>query len=217
MEIGNVKGEVRRLSNRSANRRLRRGGMIPAVIYGHGEAPESVAVSLRDLTQSLQNKAHVIRVNTGETAQQYLIKEVQYDHLQRTPIHVDLMRVSADEKVHVSVPLELRGTPAGASTGGVLVQVLSDLQIECLLLEIPESIRPSVSHLDVGDHLEVKDLELPKGVRALHQPHELVAVVRMPAAAVEPVAAPAVEGETQEPEVIGRVAKEKPAEGEEEK
>ncbi|MCG3125420.1 MAG: 50S ribosomal protein L25 [Phycisphaerae bacterium] len=216
MEIGNVKGETRRAANRSQNRRLRRGGMIPAVIYGHGEAAESVAVSLHDLSQSLLNKAHVIRLNTGTSTQQYLIKEVQYDHLQRTPIHVDLMRVSADEKVHVSVPLELRGTPAGAATGGVLVQVLSDLQIECLLLEIPDSIRPNVAHLHIGDHLEVKDLELPKGVRALHQPHELVAVVRMKEAAVEAPVVPVAEGETQEPEVIGRVAKEKP-EGEEEK
>lgn len=214
MEIGIVNGASRKVAGRHANERLRRSGMIPGIIYGHGENPETVSVSLHDLEQVLLHNAHVIKLRTDAHEDQYLLKDVQYDHLQKTPVHVDLMRVSADERVEVKVPIELRGTPKGVGAGSVLVQLLSDLEVECLLLQIPESIRANVSHLELGGQLKVSELELPADVKALNGPNELVAIVRA-ATIVEPVAAAAVEGEAgdaKEPEVIGRVAKEEPEE-----
>lgn len=214
MEIGIVKGEARQPGGRSVNRRLRRRGFIPSVVYGHGEKPETLAVSLHDLELCLGHKAHVIKVQAADSEQQYLIKDVQYDHLQKTPIHVDLMRVDPDERVRVKLPIELRGEPKGAHEGGTLVQIITDLEVECLLLKIPDAIRPHVGHLEVGGHLCVKDLELPEGVKVLHEPNDLVAVVRARAGVSEAETEEPTDEEAKaaEPKVFGRVAKE--AEGE---
>lgn len=216
MQIATIKGEPRKPANRNANRRLRQRGLVPAVIYGHGEKPETVAVSLAELRSALAHLAHVIKVEAGGRTQQYLLKEVQYDHLQSTPIHVDLMRVDPNERVKVKVPVELKGEPHGAHEGGILVQVISDLEIECRLIEIPEVIRANVAHLGLNQVLHVRDLELPAGVTPQHGPEDIVATVR-PKRGVEELApaAPPAEGAAAEPEVIGRKAKEEPAEGEE--
>lgn len=211
MQIASVMGEAREVGGRHANERLRRRGMVPAVIYGHQQTPETVALSLHELSLALARLQHVVTLNLGGQATHYLIKEVQYDHLQRTPIHVDLMRVDANEKVRVEVAFELRGTPAGIADGGELVSVLNELHVECPLLEIPELIRVKIEHLKIGDALHVREIELPPNVRALHEPEDVVLLVRMKKTAAEAVAA--VDGAAvAEPEMIGRVAKEEPPE-----
>lgn len=212
MEVTLIKGQSRPESGRKANNRLRKQGMIPAIVYGHGEAPESIALSLHDIEISLEHKAHVVKVSRDGKDEQFLLKQVQYDHLDKTPIHVDLMRVRADERVHVKVPIEYRG--AIKVSGAVLVALLSDLNVECLLLQIPDVIRVTITDLDLGDQVKISDLELPPGVKVLHNPHELVATVRI-AGHLEATPTPVegAEAETKEPEVFGRVAKEEPAEG----
>lgn len=211
MHISTIRGEPRSPGSRNANSRLRKRGLIPAVVYGHGESPESVAVSLHDLEQTLQHKTHVVKIDYGSRSEQYLLKEVQYDHLDKSPLHVDLMRVRSDERVHVKVPVEFKGSIKTAHA--VLVQLLSDVNVECLLLQIPESIRVNIGDLDLGDQIKVSDLELPPGVKVLHNPNELVATVRIAGhieTPVVPLEGP--EAEAKEPEVIGRVAKEEPSE-----
>ena len=141
MQIATMKGEPRTGGGRNANERVRRAGMVPGVIYGHGEATETIAVPLHELETVLGKQAHVVKLAVGGKENQYFIKEVQYDHLQKTPIHIDLMRVDPNERIRVKVPIELRGTPAGMAVGGEIIQPISDLEIECKLVEIPESIR----------------------------------------------------------------------------
>jgi large subunit ribosomal protein L25 len=210
MKIANLKGETRQPGNRAANRRLRKRGLVPAVIYGHEQTPETAAVSLHDLLLALEHLQHVVRLEIDGQQQQYLVKDVQYDHLQKTPIHVDLMRVDPNERVHVKVPVELKGEPHGVHEGGVLVHVISDLEVECRLLEIPEVIRPSVTHLGVGQVLHVKDVELPDGVEPRHDPDDIVATVRAKRGvhAEEEEVEEAAEEPSKEPEVIGRTGKE---------
>lgn len=211
MQIANLKGEPRQPGNRRANRRLRKRGLVPTVIYGHEQDPETVALSLHDLLLALEHLQHVIRLEIDGQQQQYLIKDVQYDHLQKTPIHVDLMRVDPNERVRVKVPVELKGEPHGVHEGGVLVHVIADIDVECRLLEIPEVIRPDVAHLGVGQVLHVKDIELPEGVQPLHDPDDIIATVRakrgVQAEEEEQVEAVAKEP-GKEPEVIGRTGKE---------
>ncbi|GMU84685.1 MAG: 50S ribosomal protein L25 [Planctomycetota bacterium] len=214
MQIATLKGETRTPGGRHANERLRRGGMIPAIVYGHGEAPETIAISRHELELALRGHAHVVQVDIGGKATQFFLKEVQYDHLDKTPIHADLMRVDPNERIQVSVPIELRGTPAGLTVGGELIQVISDLEVECKLLEIPESVRVKIDHLNIGQAVYVKELELPADVKAMHDPEEVVVSVRLKRLEAEAPAAAPAEGATAEPEVIGRVAKEK-TEGEE--
>lgn len=215
MEMTRIAAEKRQPAGRHANQRSRAKGFLPAVIYGHGEAPEHISLSAHDLDIALAKAAHVVEVPVNGKAQPFLLKDVQYDHLQKKPIHVDLMRVDLKERVKVKVPVELRGHAKGVAEGGQLVMVMPDIEIECGLLEIPHSIRGVIDHLEIGDGLKVKELEFPAGVTAISRPDDLVAAVRHKVAEVvaTPAAAAApVEGAeaSKEPEVIGRVAKEQP-------
>jgi large subunit ribosomal protein L25 len=206
MEIATVQGETRQPGNRHASKHLRAKGLIPGVIYGHGEAPEHIALSQHDMALALEKSAHVINFKVGPQEKQYLVKDVQFDHLQKSPIHVDLMRVDVNERVRVSVPIEFRGTPVGVSEGGSLVHVLAELEIEALVLQIPDSIRVRVDGLAMNQSLPVSEIEVPENVKILNAPTDIVAVVQPPRAEAAPVAAAPVEGEATgaEPEVIAK-------------
>ncbi len=211
MEMMTLKGARRKAIGTRAARALRATGQVPAVIYGHGEPPEAVSLALHDVELALAHGARTLQVKLGRKAKQYLIKEVQYDYLDHTPIHLDLTRVDLDERVKVRVGIELRGVPRGVSDGGVLDQHMADLEIECLVSEIPETLHPLTVDLGLDDSLLVKDLELPPGVVALAGPQERVATVRALLEAAEPEAVEEAEetpAETAQPELIGRVRKE---------
>jgi large subunit ribosomal protein L25 len=123
-------------------------------------------------------------------------------------IHVDFARVSLHEKVKVTVHVELKGTPKGEAEGGVLQQIISSLEVECLVTEIPDAIRHNVSEMALDDVLHIKDLKISDGVKVLQDGELIVATVKE---IKEEVVAAVVEEGPAEPEVIGR----KPAEGEE--
>jgi large subunit ribosomal protein L25 len=216
MEIATIQGETRKTGGHHQNERLRRRSLVPAVIYGHNQPPETVALSLHDTVLALTHMRHVIKVQLGGQETQYLIKDVQYDHTQQTPIHVDLMRVDVNERVRVKVPIELRGTPKGTAEGGTLVHVLSELDVECLLLQIPDVLRARVDHLDLNEMLHVRDIAVPADVKVLHNPEDIVAVVHPPRGTetAEGVPAEAAEG-AAEPEVITKGKEEAEGEGKE--
>src|SRR5689334_15600331 len=107
-----------------AAKRLRRKGLLPAVIYGHKEATVPVVLSHDDLVKAIGRGARLVELKTDGTAQAAIIQEVQWDHLGKDILHVDFRRVSKDERVVVPVPLHLRGIAPGVSGGGVLDQPL---------------------------------------------------------------------------------------------
>ncbi|MGA3066306.1 MAG: 50S ribosomal protein L25 [Tepidisphaeraceae bacterium] len=192
-----------------ANRRLREAGMLPGVIYGHKEAVVPVTLPKKEVVNYLNRGAHLFDLNFDGKSEKVLVKEVQYDHLGMEVIHVDFARVSLDEKVKVTVPLELRGTPKGEADGGVLHQIINELSIECLVTDIPDAIRYNIAEMKLNDVLHIRELKLPDGVKVLQDVDLLVATVKE---VLEVVTTPAAEeGAAAEPEVIGR----KPAEGEE--
>jgi large subunit ribosomal protein L25 len=197
-----------------ANKRLRDQGLIPGVIYGHKEAVVPVTLQKKELTGHLSHGAHLFSVSLQGKNENVLVKEVQYDHLGIEILHVDFARVSLDEKVEVTVPLELKGNPAGEAEGGVLQQIVAELEIECLVTDIPNVIVHNVSDMKLDDVLHIKELKLPPGVRALQDEDLVVAQVKT---IEEEAPAAAAEGETAEPEVIGRKPEEEgaAAEGEE--
>jgi len=194
------------------SRRERKAGRIPAIIYGHKEDPEPILLDAHDVGVELAHGVHVLSVELGGNERQYLIKEVQYDYLASAPVHIDLMRVDLDERVTVRIPVELRGVPKGVSEGGVLDQLLAEVEVECVVTQIPESFRPLVTGLGVGETLFVRDLDLPPGVTIRNDPDDRIAMVRM--LAEEPEALePAISEESAQPEVIGRAkTEEEPAE-----
>lgn len=190
------------------NKRLRDSGQVPAVVYGHKEAVIPVAVPTRELVHHLSRGAHVFSLDVEGKTETVLVKEVQYDHLGSEVLHVDFTRVSLDERVKVTVPLELRGTPKGEADGGVLQQLIASLEIECLVTEIPERIRHNVADMELDSVLHIRDLKLPEGVKLLQSGDLIVATVRE---VLEAAPAEVVEAAAAEPEVIGRKAEEEPA------
>jgi large subunit ribosomal protein L25 len=179
---------------------LRAKNQIPGIIYGHGELPEPVTLDRHEVQVAVAHGDRLVEIqmDTGKT-QNALVKEVQYDAMGNDVLHIDLARVNLDELVEVTVPVHLRGTPAGATEGGVLQQTIAQVSIECMVRAIPEDIRVSVEHMKVGDKLFIKDLPLPAGAKFLQDAEMIVATVRI--VAEEVVAAPEEAAVT--PEVIG--------------
>jgi len=187
-------------SNRAS--KLRAEGLIPAVVYGHGEATLSVAVARDDLSRTIRLGQRVVDLKTDGQLQKALIREVQWDHLGKELLHVDFYRVSKDERIEVQVKIELRGVAPGSTAGGVLDQPKHELNVECLAIAVPDNIRVVISDLQLGQAIHVKDVALPEGVKALAGPDAVVVQVIAPQAEAEPTLAPT----TAEPEVIGRKA-----------
>jgi large subunit ribosomal protein L25 len=186
-----------------AARRLRKQGLVPAVVYGHKEATLSVVLATDEIQKAIRHGVRVVDLKAGGKVEKALIRDVQWDHLGKELLHVDFARVAADERVVLTVPVEIRGTAPGVSGGGLLDQPLHSLSIECLVVSVPETIRVNISELQIGGVLKVRDLVLPPGVKAMADPDALVVQVKAPVVEVEVApAAPAVEG--AEPEVIGR-------------
>jgi len=200
-----LKAEIReRVGTRYAAKE-RKDGRIPAVVYGHKQ--ETVAVSLDEhsLVEGIHHGHRVFNVQIGNKNETMIIKEMQYDHLGRDIIHVDLMRVDVTETVRVAVPIELKGTAKGVHEGGVVEGHTDHLEIECKVTDIPETIVVWVKEIDVGDTLHAGDIELPSGVKLVSAPSTLLVTCSLVAAAKsteeleeEIPAAPEVIGEAKE-------------------
>jgi len=193
-------------------RKLRATGRVPGVVYGHKEATVSVSVAADALLSAVRHGSRVVDLQLEVGLQKAQIAELQWDHLGIDVLHVDFRRVSADERIHVTVPVEVKGIAPGVTAGGILDQPIHSLAIECPAIHVPDSIRVNVNELQLGAAIHVRDLHLPPDVKALTDAEAIVVHVRAPQA--EPEAAAAEAAEQAEPEVIRRKAAE---EGEEEK
>ena len=194
-------------------RRMRKGGSIPAIVYGHKEATVSLTVNRDELRKAIRLGARVVDLQTEGKVEKALIRELQWDHLGHEIMHVDFARVAADERIKIEVRIELRGTAAGVTAGGVLDQPIHSLVVECLAIAVPESIRVGIAEMQIGTAIHVKDLKLPEGVTTAVDPEAIVVQVAAPKTDEEAVTTPVAE--QAEPELIGR--KEKTEEEAEEK
>jgi len=206
-----LQSQPRATSGTHEARRMRKQGLIPAVIYGHKEATVSVSVAKDDLYRIVRHGTRVVDLQTDGRTETALIRDVQWDHLGHDIMHVDFARVAKDERIKVEIRVELRGTAPGVTAGGLLDQPIHSLVVECLAVAVPESIRVPIAELQIGQAIHVKDLKLPEGVTTAVDPDAIVVQVQAPKA--EAVATPPT-AEQAEPEVIGR--KEKEEEGAEE-
>jgi large subunit ribosomal protein L25 len=209
---------------KGAARTLRRQGKVPAVIYGHNRAAESLEVDDKALSKLLTGIAAastVVEVSVdGKAPVKALIRELQRDPLRPASIlHLDLYEIRADEKITLSVPIHLVGVPDGVRNfGGVLDQVFRELQIRVYPADIPERVDLDVTALAIGHSLFVRDLTIPK-VEILNDPDLPVCSVVAPRAEeVAPVVAEEAAA-VAEPELIRKpkAEEEEGAEGEGEK
>jgi len=184
---------------------LRKSGKIPAVLYGPGidalpiELDEKTAARvINTLTGST-----LIRLEVGEKKFSVLLRDLQRDSILRTIQHVDFYAVPSDRVIRVHVPLQFTGVSAAVrDLGGVLVHLLSELDVECLPKDLVNGISVSLSPLEkVGDSIAIKDVQLPDGIKVLMDPEESIITVTAQAAEEEVVAPVAAEAAV-EPEVI---------------
>lgn len=195
--------ERRTATGRSAVRKLKALGVVPAVIYGAKEKAEPLQISRRDITMLLSHASGenvLVELEVAGANRLALVQEVQHGPVNGEVLHVDFHAVAADEMIHAEVPLEPTGTPTGVKNmGGLLEQNLRVLAIECLPRDLPDIIRVDVSPLNVGDSIHVRDIPLPTGVTTRVQPDITVFSVLEPT--VEE-AAPVAETAAAAPEVI---------------
>ncbi len=205
MEIPTLKAQSRTAAGTRAAMRLRRGGRVPAILYGQATDPVTIALDCHDVQLHLDHGVHVVQLEMENRLQPCQFKDAQYDHLGAALVHVDLMRVDITQRLKFAVRLDFRGNPKGVAAGGVFHHEMTELEIECLVSEIPDNIRVDIGDLELNQVLYVKDLKLPERVAAVTDPDSVVAVIRLPAAAPTVEAAPAVEGAVAvEPEVIAK-------------
>jgi large subunit ribosomal protein L25 len=178
--------------------KLRKAGKVPGVLYGHKEATVPFSVDHDTLVALIRTGARVIDIASGGATEKAQIMEIQYDYLGKDVLHVDLKRVSADERITLKVRVELKGIAPGASKG-VLDQPLHTLHVECSAIAVPDSIKVNIGELQLGEAIHVKDLTLPSGVKVLDD--EDAIIVHITALAAEPEVKEEVV-ETAEPEVI---------------
>lgn len=179
---------------------MRRAGKIPAVLYGHGQEAVSLSVATDAMEAVLRHGGHVVEL-TGSVNESALIRELQWNTWGTEVVHVDFSRVSADETVEVTVPVELRGEAPGLKAGGVLEHLLHEIDIECLATDVPDKIRANVNHLVIGQSITVADLKLPEGAKCMADPTDVVVQCVMPTEL--PEEGEAGEGAEAEPELIG--------------
>jgi large subunit ribosomal protein L25 len=196
-------------------KRLRRGGVVPAVLYG-GSKAESVSIDPKSVLRIIQSgqgstQLLTLRFEGESSSRMAIIRDIQFDPVSDSLVHVDLQEVRADRAITVRVAVHPVGEAAGVKEQkGILQIVMHELDVSCLPTMIPERIDADVSALMIGNVLTVADLKVPEGVRVINAPDQAVVTVAPPMA--EEVAAPAAAAAPAEPEVL---TERKPKEGEE--
>lgn len=207
MQIQELTIQRREATGKQVAKRLRRHGVVPAVLYG-GAKPEAVAVDPRAVLRLLygrEGSTQLLNLRLeGETGSRLaIIRDLQFDPVTESLLHVDIQEVRADRPVTVRVGIHPVGEAAGVKEQqGIQNLVLHELEVSCLPTMIPERIDADVSALMIGDVLTIKDLKVPEGVRILNDPDQAVVTIAPPMAE-EPVApAPEAAAVTAEPEVL---------------
>jgi large subunit ribosomal protein L25 len=196
--------ELREGIGKGVARKLRAAGLIPGIFYGQGTS-QAISLEPRPLERLLASSAAglntLINLKGGGAldGKQVLVKDLQRDPVRGTLLHADLYAIDVKQVVHVSVPIHLTGTPEGvALDGGILDQVIREIELECLPTAIPEELPVDVTSLALGASLHVRDIALPSGVTLLTDGDLSVASVAQPKAAEEEAAPAEAEEEGAE-------------------
>jgi large subunit ribosomal protein L25 len=169
-----LKAEMREQTGSSHAAQVRKSGRIPAVVYGHKEKPVAISLDAHTLIEGLHHGHRLMDVQIGKKQEKMIVKDLQYDHLGRNIIHVDLMRVDVTETIRVAVPIELKGTAKGTHEGGVVQVHTNSIEVECMVTEIPKSIIVNVKDVGIGDTVHASDIEMPAGVKLASAPTMLI-------------------------------------------
>ena len=213
-----VKSEKRQGLGSNASRRLRAQGFVPAVLYGESLDTTPLVLSKKDIVQILRLESGentIFKVSVEGAAYDAMIKELQVDPASDELLHVDLIRISMDKPIKVTVPVVHTGEPVGVKTeGGFVDFVTREVEVECLPRDIPESLSIDISELHINQSYKVAGMAVPAGVKILTDPNTVLILVSMPHKEEEVFPGEKPEGEVaaeepKEPEVIKKERAEK--------
>jgi large subunit ribosomal protein L25 len=195
--------------------RLRKSGKLPAVVYGHKQDPVAIAMNAKQAMDLITKGEKVFRLDfaggKGEKGQMVLLKDLQFDYLGTNVVHADFSRVDLNERVVTRVPVHLIGEAIGLKqVGAIMMHPTNEIEVECMVLEIPDYVEVSISELVEGKAITAADIKLPSASMKLKtDSHAIIAQILIQVEAPAAEATAAVAG-AAEPEVL--TAK-KPAEG----
>ena len=167
MSIFELEAESRSDKGKGASRRLRRDGMVPAVIYGGSEEPQSIKLVHSEILKRLEHEAfysHILTVNVDGKSSKTILRDMQRHPAKPVIMHMDFMRVDENKPIRVHVPLHFIGADVapGAKAGGLISHDMVEVALEVLPKHLPEYIEVDISAMDIGDSLHLSDLKLPE-------------------------------------------------------
>jgi len=195
------------------NRRLRKAGLLPAVVYGGGKDPISIQVDQKSIHRLLrevggENAVFLLKLGGTDQSRHTMVRKIDVDPISRKISHIDFQRIDMTKKVKVQVNIEIVGEALGVRTEeGVLDFISRTIEVECLPDAIPAAIEVDVTDLHTGQHLEVSDLAVPEGVTIVDDLSKVIVSIghaRVAEVAEEAEEDLLLEGESEQPEVIGR-------------
>ena len=213
-----LKAKTREDTGKGSARKARAAGLVPAVLYGEGEAPQPLTIGYKDFypvihTTARENVILDLKIEGGQQGEvKAIIREIQYHPVRREILHVDFQHISMTKEIEINVPIEVIGESVGVKTsGGILELIMREVQVECLPANIPDRIEINVTELDVGDSLQVKDLHV-ENARITSDMDSTVVTIVAPSVIEEPKVAVAAEGEEEKPAEEGEEKKEEEGE-----
>jgi len=187
LELIELKTKIRTTTGNGPARRLRMSGQVPAVVYGPKTEPVLLSVNKSDLEQLFKKGGigqvvlNLVIQKNGETlTMPAMIKELQTHPVSRNFIHIDFYEIKMDQKITAKIPVVTTGIAKGVELGGVLQIVRRELEVECLPLEVPESIEIDISDLDIGDSIHVEKIRLEGEIEFLEDDNYTVVTVLAP-------------------------------------
>ncbi len=205
MEKSILEAEVRETGSKRASKLVRNTGKVPGVYYSKHDTPIHLAVTEKAIKPLVYTaETHLVSLKVDGKELDCVIKDVQFDPITDRVVHFDLIGLTSGETFQLEVPVQLQGTPVGIKEGGIVQHLIHKLEIECLPKDIPQRIDINISELNIGDSIHVKDLNI-ENITFLNPEESVIVLVAHPKVEKEPVEGEeAVEGESAEPEVIGK-------------
>ena len=200
-----IQVERRERTGKGGSRESRRKGMIPGVVYGGGKDSVPIQLDRKTFVELMkksdsENPIFLLKLSDSGQERHAILRDLQRDPVSRMVIHLDFQRIEMNQKVHVTVPVELVGTAVGVKTEGGLIEFITrELKIESLPADIPNHIEVDISGLHVGQHIEAGSLQLPQGVTLFDDPEKVIVTLGHVRTEDQGAA-----GERAEPEVIKR-------------
>ncbi len=180
MENKNLDAQLRTLTGKNVNRRLREDGFIPAVLYSHGES-KNIQIKQKDFFKTFHghvSESVILDLNIEGNSELAFIKDYQRNPISGDVIHVDFFKVTKGEKITTNVPIEITGSPVGVKMGGNLEISEREIEIECLPKDLPETITVDVTDLNIGDTIHASDVEMVESMKLITHPDVVIAAVQ---------------------------------------